>query len=116
MAARRRGSSATASRTAQLRALLDPTRLDRGPDDSGGYLDLLGPESGQPRTLAQQATHSGALASVYQRWWRPTFTAALGLGSMDRELRNALDVLRLGGPQWVLDVACGPGNFTRVFR
>jgi SAM-dependent methyltransferase len=100
---------------ARVRALLDRTRLDREPDDSAGYLDLLPPDSGQPRTLAQAAMHSGLLASVYQRWWRPTFTAALGLGSMDAERISALGALELAGEQRVLDVACGPGNFTRYF-
>jgi ubiquinone/menaquinone biosynthesis C-methylase UbiE len=99
----------------RVRALLDPTRLDREPTDSAGYLDLLAPDSAQPRTLAQQAMHSGVVAAVYQRWWRPTFTAALGLGSMDREHRSALSALEIGGADQVLDVACGPGNFTRVF-
>ncbi len=98
-----------------VRGLLDSTRLDREPADGGGYLDLLSADPGQPRTLAQAAMHSGLLASVYQRWWRPTFTAGLGLGSMDGERTNALAALELGGEQRVLDVACGPGNFTRVF-
>jgi ubiquinone/menaquinone biosynthesis C-methylase UbiE len=99
----------------RVRALLDPTRLDREPVDSAGYLDLLAPDSGQPRTLAQHAMHSGVVAAVYQRWWRPTFTAALGLGSMGREHESALSALEIGGGDRVLDVACGPGNFTRVF-
>jgi ubiquinone/menaquinone biosynthesis C-methylase UbiE len=99
----------------RVRALLDPTRLEREPDDSAGYLDLLASESDQPRTLAQQAMHSGVVAAVYQRWWRPTFTAALGLGSMERERAGALAALEIGGGDRVLDVACGPGNFTRVF-
>lgn len=105
----------TAGATDRVRALLEPTRLDRVPLDSAGYLDLLEPDSGQPRTLAQQAMHSGVVASVYQRWWRPTFTAALGLGTMNREHRSALSALRIAGGDRVLDVACGPGNFTRVF-
>jgi len=99
----------------RVRALLDPTRLEREPTDSAGYLDLLAPESEQPRTLAQQAMHSGVVASVYQRWWRPAFTAALGLGTMGREHESALSALEIGGDDRVLDVACGPGNFTRVF-
>lgn len=99
----------------QLRLMLDPARLDREPDGSRGYLDVLEPDPDRPRTLAQQAMHSSVLAAVYQRWWRPTFTAALGLGTMDREQQNALAALRLNGPRRVLDVACGPGNYTRVF-
>lgn len=99
----------------RVRALLDPSRLDREPADAQGYLDLLTPDSGQPRTLAQQAMHSGVVASVYQRWWRPAFTAALGLGTMGREHESALAALEISGNDRVLDVACGPGNFTRIF-
>ena len=105
----------TAPSLDRVRALLDPARLDREPTDSAGYLDVLAPDSDQPSTLAQRAMQSGVVAAVYQRWWRPTFTAALGLGSMDREHRRALGALRIGGADRVLDVACGPGNFTRVF-
>jgi ubiquinone/menaquinone biosynthesis C-methylase UbiE len=105
----------TGTELARLRAMLDPARCDREPDGRPGYLDLLGPDTGRPRTLAQEAMHNSVLASVYQRWWRPAFTAALGLGSMEGEKRNSLSALRLGGEQRVLDVACGPGNFTRVF-
>lgn len=97
----------------QLRLMLDPARLDREPDDRRGYLDLLEPSPDRPRTLAQQAMHNGLVASVYQRWWRPTFTAALGLGTMSHERQRVLAALRLHGPQRVLDVACGPGNHTR---
>ena len=99
----------------RVRALLDPTRVDREPIDAAGYLDLLDPDSNQPRTLAQQAMHSGVVASVYQRWWRPAFTAALGLGTMGSEHEGALAALEIGGADRVLDVACGPGNFTRIF-
>lgn len=106
--------SAPAS-SAQLRALLDPARLDRDPDEASGYLDLLPPDPGQPRTLAQWAMHSALLAPIYQRWWRPTFTAALGLGSMASARRAAVTELGIGGAQRVLDVACGPGLFTREF-
>jgi ubiquinone/menaquinone biosynthesis C-methylase UbiE len=58
------------------------------------------------------------VASVYERWWRPAFTAALGLGSMAGQQREALRGLGFESaepPHRVLDVACGPGNFTRVF-
>lgn len=105
----------TGSALDRVRLLLDPNRVDREPATSAGYLDLLPPEPGQPRTLAQQAMHSGVLAAVYERWWRPAFTAALGLGTMGRQHESALTALEIGGDDRVLDVACGPGNFTRVF-
>ena len=106
---------------ARLRALLDPTRLDTEPDASRGYLDLLGVEvagrDDQPRTPAQWAMRNGVVAAVYQRGWRAGLNLAMGLRgpSPEQERREAVRVLELGGEQRVLDVACGPGNFTHVF-
>lgn len=102
--------------TARVRELLDPSRLDREPDDSAGYLDLLGDTEEYRRTRAQRAMHSGLVASIYQRWWRPALTVLLSQGAtVDEEGREAVRLLDLGGPMRVLDVACGPGNFTRLF-
>jgi SAM-dependent methyltransferase len=106
---------------ASLRALLDPARLDREPDDSAGYLDLLGgwpgDGAGQPRTPAQRAMQSSLVAALYQRGWRNGLNLAMGLSgpSADEERRGAVRALELDGEQRVLDVACGPGNFTHVF-
>ncbi|WP_028922352.1 class I SAM-dependent methyltransferase [Pseudonocardia acaciae] len=109
---------------AGVRALLDPSRLEREPDDAAGYLDLLGDADDRPRTLAQRAMHNNFVAAIYQRWWRPSFAAVLGLGPQDEEKRDAVRALGLGGDRdgdgeqghgRVLDVACGPGNFTRAF-
>ena len=101
----------------RLRSLLDPARLDREPDASAGYLDLLGAVDGQPRTPAQRAMQSSLVAAVYQRGWRNGLNLAMGLSgpSAEQERQDAVRALRLGGEQRVLDVACGPGNFTHVF-
>lgn len=102
---------------ALLRALLDRERLDREPDASAGYLDVLGADDDQPNTPAQWAMCSGLVAAVYQRGWRSGLNLAMGLTgpSAERERRDAVRALELGDEQRVLDVACGPGNFTHVF-
>jgi SAM-dependent methyltransferase len=109
----------------RLRALLDPTRLHGEPDDTAGYLDVLEnlpPNSaaaagGHPRTFAQRAMESNVVAAVYQRGWRYGLNLAMGRSGpgAEQERRDAADALALGGEQRVLDVACGPGNFTHVF-
>jgi SAM-dependent methyltransferase len=108
---------ATSDGLARLRLLLDSTRLDRRPTDMAGYLDVLGDADEQPRTLAGLAMRSGLVASIYQRGWRQGLNLAMGVGGLSsaQERRYAVDALELGGEQRVLDVACGPGNFTRVF-
>ena len=56
--------------------------------------------------------------AVYSRFWRPAVgrlaTGPLGPG-MAEERRIARLLLGLGPGDGVLDVACGPGNFTREF-
>jgi SAM-dependent methyltransferase len=84
-----------------------------------GYLDLLG-EAGDPtgRGPGQRLMISRALPLIYERLWRPlggrVLMGALG-PSMAGERRIALEMLEIGAGDTVLDVACGPGNFTRAF-
>ena len=55
---------------------------------------------------------------VYERWWRPGLSRVVkGLTGpgMDEEMRIARLLLGLSSGHVVLDVACGPGNFTRSF-
>jgi ubiquinone/menaquinone biosynthesis C-methylase UbiE len=78
-----------------------------------GYLDVLGESTASPApTLAQRAMNSPFVATVYERLWRPAvFYAASGI-TTSVEQRRAAATLRLPGARRLLDVACGPGNFT----
>lgn len=102
----------------RVRALLDPGVRAAGGDESNGYLDLLGPEEAAITGLTQRLMLTGAVPFVYERWWRPTLgrvaKGALGPG-MQEEHRIARLMLGLTPGDGVLDVACGPGNFTRGF-
>jgi SAM-dependent methyltransferase len=82
-----------------------------------GYTDLLGRAATGPRSLAQRAMNSPAVAAIYQHIWRPIMVAAMSLHGMSivAERERAAAALCLGGRQRVLDVACGPGNFTSFF-
>ncbi len=87
--------------------------LDRRATVRHGFLDVLG-ESVAPDvpTLAQRAMNSVLVAGVYERLWRPVaFYIASGV-TTGAEQRRAADALRLSGAHRLLDVACGPGNFT----
>lgn len=84
-----------------------------------GYLDLLGeredPTGAHP---GQRLMLSRALPLIYERLWRPVGARLLmGLGGPrpQEEHRLAMRMLALRADDRVLDLACGPGNFTRSF-
>ena len=69
------------------------------------------------RTLAQRAMESEAIVRVYEsRLWRRSPIATLALGiSFDREAELIGRALRLSSGDTLLDLACGPGIYTRPF-
>lgn len=78
-----------------------------------GFLDVLGESTSSPApTFAQRAMNSPFVATVYERLWRPaSFYVASGV-TTGAEQRRAVSALRLSDARRMLDVACGPGNFT----
>jgi SAM-dependent methyltransferase len=83
-----------------------------------GYLDLLGDEGLDSTGVTQNLMLTRAVPVIYERWWRPTLAwAAKGLTGpgMAEEVRIARLFLGLSKGDKVLDVACGPGNFSRAF-
>lgn len=97
----------------------DPIGLTRGlltttASVRHGFLDVLGESTSSPvLTLAQRAMNSPFVATVYERLWRPvSFYVASGI-TTGAEQRRAAQELRLARAERLLDVACGPGNFTR---
>ena len=82
-----------------------------------GFLDLLDGELGSTG-LTQDLMLTRLVPAIYERYWRPALArvakGATGPG-MAQEIRIARLLLGLGEGDKVLDVACGPGNFSREF-
>lgn len=105
---------------APLRRLRDVLHLEgEAPISADGYVDLLGADrSDAPTGVAQRLMESTAVPRVYERWWRPALgRVAKGVAgpSMAEEVRTARRLLDLAPGTTVVDLACGPGNFTRAF-
>jgi SAM-dependent methyltransferase len=100
-------------------ALLAPGARERAaPRPGDGYLDLIGNDEPRSTGAAQNLMLTGIVPAIYERWWRPAVgRVAKGLlgPSMADEHRIARLLLGLVPGDGVLDVACGPGNFTRDF-
>jgi SAM-dependent methyltransferase len=104
----------------RVRGLLTPEAAARAGDPeamSAGYLDLLGGDLESTGTVQDLMT-TRFVPAIYERYWRPALARAVkgatGPG-MAEEVRIARLLLGLGPGDTVLDVACGPGNFTREF-
>ncbi|HEX2128122.1 MAG TPA: methyltransferase domain-containing protein [Solirubrobacterales bacterium] len=100
----------------RLRSLLAPRFRDRNLNHAG-YLDLLGDDL-DSTGFAQNLMVTRLVPAIYERYWRPAlgrvFKGVTGPG-MAEEVRIARLLLGLGEGERVLDVACGPGNFSREF-
>lgn len=81
------------------------------------YLDLL--DTGLESTGAtQDLMLTRVVPQIYERYWRPALgRVAKGVQGpgMAEEIRIARLLLGLGPGDRVLDIACGPGNFSRAF-
>ena len=111
------GPSRALGRAVELMSAPDAASArGRGANDAG-YLDLLG-GSLASTGLTQDLMLTRLVPAIYERYWRPALArvakGATGPG-MAQELRIARRLLDLGDGENVLDVACGPGNFSREF-
>jgi ubiquinone/menaquinone biosynthesis C-methylase UbiE len=102
----------------QALELIEPAQRPAAPSVQQGYIDLLGEERAAGSRPGQQLMESAGLALIYERLWRPVLGRLL-MGAMGPGMRDehhlAVEMLELDQGDTVLDVACGPGNFTRAF-
>ncbi|MEV0319911.1 methyltransferase domain-containing protein [Streptomyces sp. NPDC050658] len=99
-----------------LRLLTDQRSV---PCVTRGYLDLT--DGGVPAStgFAQALMRTRAVPAIYEDWWRPflgwVFKGGPSGPDMAEEHRMARRLLGVRPGSAVLDVGCGPGNFTRAF-
>lgn len=101
----------------QALELFEPRRQPADLEVEHGYLDLIGAAK-DGGSVAQRLMRSRAVPLIYQRFWRPVagrFLMGLTGPGTEEEHRIALAMLSISPGERVLDVACGPGNFTRDF-
>jgi SAM-dependent methyltransferase len=92
--------------------------LRGAPDTRNGYLDLIGGKDLESTGPVQDLMRTGVVSQIYERWWRPAlgrFAKGIFGPGMADEYRIARLLLGLSPGDGVLDVACGPGNFSRQF-
>lgn len=103
----------------ELLPLLEPVARGRAealPEDAP-YLDLLDDDL-ESTGATQDLMRSTFVPQIYERYWRPALgQVAKGVRGpgMEEEIRIARLLLGLSPGDRVLDIACGPGNFSRAF-
>jgi SAM-dependent methyltransferase len=112
------GASSPVPAVGRALALFQPDRRPAVPRIEDGWLELLGGANPTGSHPGQQLMLSRMLPRIYEHLWRPLGARLLmGAAGPDtrEEHRIALEMLALSAGESVLDVACGPGNFTRSF-
>ena len=102
-----------------LEPLLEPAARERAErlPDGAPYLDLLDAEL-ESTGATQDLMRTSFVPQIYERYWRPALgRIAKGIRGpgMAEEIRIARLLLGLGPGDRVLDIASGPGNFSRAF-
>jgi ubiquinone/menaquinone biosynthesis C-methylase UbiE len=100
----------------RLRELLAPEAALRPPNQAG-FIDLLDDDL-ESTGITQDLMVTRLVPAIYERYWRPALgRIAKGITGpgMAEEIRIARLLLGVGEEETVLDVACGPGNFSREF-
>jgi ubiquinone/menaquinone biosynthesis C-methylase UbiE len=81
---------------------------------AAAYADVLGDDDPTGAGVGQRAMVSSVVPRIYERVWRPLL-APLLMGGRRDDVALALEMLAVERGDAVLDVGCGPGNFTRAF-
>lgn len=78
-----------------------------------GILDMLGDDAAEVITPFQRLMQTPLVVSIYERLWRPLGYYLASSRSFSEEVRTVLRVVGQADHSRILDLACGPGVFTR---
>lgn len=109
------GNGASTSALRQTFGLLEPeVRVDQG--SNAGYIDVLGEVDVISPRMTHQLVRRKWFPMIYERLWRPMVSRLL-FGSKGfsarKERQFVLEMLEVSPNDVVVDVGCGPGNYTR---
>ena len=78
-----------------------------------GILDMMGNAADEVITPFQRIMQTPLVVAIYEKLWRRIGYYIASSRSFDRELQTVLDLARSKSSSRSLDLACGPGVFTR---
>jgi ubiquinone/menaquinone biosynthesis C-methylase UbiE len=79
----------------------------------GGIVDMTGDVSHDLITPFQRVMQARLIVAIYEHWWRRFGYFLASLRSFDKEMATILNMSHDKDTRLVLDLACGPGVFTR---
>jgi SAM-dependent methyltransferase/uncharacterized protein YbaR (Trm112 family) len=80
---------------------------------SGGIPDMLGNEQKEVITPFQRLMQTPLIVSIYESLWRRAGYYLASSRSFGREMETVMRIAKSRSPNRALDLACGPGVFTR---
>jgi SAM-dependent methyltransferase len=86
------------------------------PGGDSGYVDVLGDDDALGPHRGQQIFRRKLVTQVYERFWRPVvarFFLGLQGPNAAEEKQLIFGMLAVSTEDRILDVGCGPGNYTR---